>query len=393
MLRNSPLLIHISDDQLGFMGYLAIDSFVRDRAFGGIRVKVGNNTPHSDYEIEVMALAREMTLKFGFHEIPLGGAKLIIILPPSQSRQQRDHYFEVFGRHLGPLLRKGVLNTGQDMGMSERDLYFFVQGTGLGKAQGIPSEHVKSDSGKFTAIGILQTFKNFCHHRQWDLRQLGCAIEGFGSVGSQLAECLNSENVRVIGISTLKGALYNKEGLDVQELSRLQLQHGDRLVEYYPNAQKLAKEELFMVETDVLFPCGGLFSIHDGNAAKIQAKAVITGANCSAKEDIIAKIEERNKFFIPGFVANAGSVLKSHLVKARGPKTNEELVLQVKDLFDQRMESLFSEAQSNGRSLYAQAKAIALANQNRLNKQKDNLTKKVGRKFLSLIKVGRSCVY
>ncbi|UCG37191.1 MAG: Glu/Leu/Phe/Val dehydrogenase, partial [Candidatus Bathyarchaeota archaeon] len=53
---------------LGFTGYLVIDSTIEGKSCGGIRESQSVTLD------EVKKLARNMTLKYGFLRIPMGGA-------------------------------------------------------------------------------------------------------------------------------------------------------------------------------------------------------------------------------------------------------------------------------------------------------------------------------
>ena len=65
---------------------------------------------------------------------------------------------------------------------------------------------------------------------------MGCAsiaIQGFGTVGSGVATVAKEKGLKVVAISTSRGSVYRKEGLDVDELLKLYKQCGSRVVELY----------------------------------------------------------------------------------------------------------------------------------------------------------------
>ena len=43
-------------------------------------------------------------------------------------------------------------------------------------------------------------------------------IQGFGNVGSNAARLMRRRGYKVVGVSTSKGGVYNKEGLDIEAL-------------------------------------------------------------------------------------------------------------------------------------------------------------------------------
>ncbi len=379
------LLIHINDPNLGLLGYTAIDSFIGNKAYGGIRVKISNDPHDETHPAEAAHLAREMSLKFGFHEIPRGGAKSVIVLPPNLSRGQRDNYFKTFGRQLGPLLRENLLQAGLDMGMNGRDLHLFGQGAGLipGNCEP-PSGLEKSDSGRFTAIGLSETFKAVRDFYSLTDRPLTCVLEGFGSVGSSLAQYLSEPNVKLVAVSTLAGGIYLPEGLDARQLINLQEEYGDDLVSHYTGAQRIRKEDLYThAKADILFPCGGLFSINPGNVNRLQCKFIIAGANCAVDPKCLQALEQRKIEYLPGFAANAGSVLRSHVAKREKINRADALEQKVRELFCGRIRALLTASAANQRSLYDQALRMAEDNIANMNEQYARSRKTWSQKILS----------
>lgn len=379
------LLIHITDPDLGFLGYLAIDSFVHDTACGGIRVRIDESVPHEAYAREASLLSREMTLKFGFHEIPLGGAKSVIILPPGISQEERDRYFEAFGRNLKPLLNKNILQVGQDMGMNGRDLYFVAKGSGRGSTD-IPPATQKSLSGQWTALGMMETFKTVCRFDNKAPDSLACGIEGFGAVGLHLAQLLDQNQFKIVAVSTIAGALYTPKGLNVPQMLDLREKYADKFVLHYPDAQKIGKDGLFIQKMDVLFPCAGLHSINKANIHGLQARTIIAGSNCAVDEACVELLHQRGVRYIPGFVANAASVLKNHLTKQKRIKDPLKQESELKRLFATRILELLQRSTQNGVSEYQQALQIAYEHIDNFALRKPSLIRRLRKKIASLIK-------
>ena len=75
---NTRIFTAINEDRV--LGYVAIDSTFRDRSCGGLRM-----LPDID-EAEIRALARSMTLKYGFLGLPQGGAKAGVLGNPEAPR-------------------------------------------------------------------------------------------------------------------------------------------------------------------------------------------------------------------------------------------------------------------------------------------------------------------
>jgi len=136
------------------------------------------------------------------------------------------------------------------------------------------------------------------------------AIEGFGSVGSALADLLvRRHGMRIVAVSTSKAAIYNPTGLDVQQLIQLRDRLGNDCVTAYERADRIPHEALKLLEVDLFSPCAGQFSITTENAADVQARLVVPGANNPVTTQADRILHERGILSIPYFAANCGGVL------------------------------------------------------------------------------------
>ena len=86
------------------VGYVVIDSTVGGRSYGGLRM-----TQDVD-EAEVRALARAMTLKFGFLGLPQGGAKGGVCFDPEAPLAERRECLTAFGQAIADSALAGHQN-------------------------------------------------------------------------------------------------------------------------------------------------------------------------------------------------------------------------------------------------------------------------------------------
>jgi glutamate dehydrogenase (NAD(P)+) len=135
-------------------------------------------------------------------------------------------------------------------------------------------------------------------------------VQGFGNVGSVSAQLLHEQGCRIIGISDISGAFYNKKGIDlVKALDWVKIH---RTLAGFSGAEKLSQDELLELGCDVLVPAAKEDQITPRNAARIKAKIICEGANgpTSAKADPI--LQEKGILVIPDILANAGGVTVSY---------------------------------------------------------------------------------
>ncbi len=294
----------------GAEGYLVIDSIHRNGSAGGLRVA-------EDLTLaEVTALAREMTLKFAFIGRRSGGAKSGLRLPPGMDASEKRRLLGAFGRHLGPLLRRGVYAAGTDMACGPDDLRAFYAGAGrrLGRV---------TDTAGFTALVAADALAACRIRLGAPPRPLRLAIEGFGAAASGLLARLSPREFSVTVLSTARGALARAGGFDARELLRARERHGDALVEHL-GGERLPLERLFVEEVDLLVPSARTGSLTAERARTLQARCVAPLANAPYGEGALAILASRGIVALPGYVVNCGGVFASSLADSGVPLSSIE---------------------------------------------------------------------
>lgn len=279
------------------LGFVAIDSTIGGRSCGGLRM-----LPDVD-EAEMVGLARAMTLKYGFLGLPQGGAKAGVRGDPEAPMEARRERLLVFGREIAPLLLSRRYAPHADMGTTNADIREMLTSLGVVVK---PRELRGKDSGYYTALTVLAGVKQGARHLGLDLSRTSVAIEGFGKVGASLGGLLAAAQVRVVAVSTSRGALYNPRGLDMKQLCA---ETGSDFVERYRDAEHLERAALLELPVDVLCPCARHDSVHVGNAARVAAKLIVPGANNPVTPEAERMLEARSVLCLPDFVTNSGGVL------------------------------------------------------------------------------------
>ncbi len=310
MIAESQIVCTITNGA-GVIGYLAIDSTVGGRSCGGVRM-----LPRID-EAEMRGLARAMTYKYGFLGLPQGGAKSGIFITPDASQEERLQRLAEFGAALAPLLRSRLYAPGTDMGTSNDDIRHLLRAAGM---RSHARELRGCMSGYYTALTVFVGVKEALRHLGMAPDGRRAAIEGFGKVGSELALLLADAGVRVVAVSTCKGAIYNPEGLDVRLLRKLAAEAGSGVVEKYGDAEKIGLADLFELPVDILCPCARHESLHEGNAPRILSRIVCPGANNPVTPDAERILCGRGVLCLPDFVTNSGGVLGGTMEFASVPR-------------------------------------------------------------------------
>jgi glutamate dehydrogenase/leucine dehydrogenase len=317
------------------LGYVVIDSTVGGRSCGGLRM-----LPDID-EAEIQALARSMTLKYGFLGLPQGGAKAGVIGNPEAPQQERLERLVEFGHAIKDLLYTKAYIPSSDMGTQNTDIRYMLNALGIRVGR---RELQDNSSGLYTAHSVLAGVVQSARHIGLNLSKCTAAIEGFGNVGRPLASLLATEGIRVVAISTSRGALYNLKGFHVDRLAQFAEEAGSRVVELYREAEFVDREKLLELPVDILCPCARWNSINMSNAPRIPAKIICPGANNPITPDAEHALVERGVLCLPDFVTNCGGVLGGTMEFAS--VSRERISNFINHHIGMRIASLLNEAKS-----------------------------------------------
>jgi len=295
-----PTVLEISDPEVGLTGWLAVDSMIDNHFCGGLRMLPDVSAP------ELTELAKAMTWKHAFLGLPHGGAKAGILYDEGTQREEKRGLLAAFGRKTGDLLRGRVYLPGSDMGTTGEEIRGMLQTAGVR----VPKRALRGEkSGWYTSLTVVAGVEVAALFQELDLAGATVAIEGFGAVGSSVAEGLRRLGSRVVAISTSRGALYSPAGLDVARLIESSRRHGSDVVDCYDGAERMEKESLLELGVDVLLPCARHHSIHMNNVSRVKARLISCGANVPVTREAEKQLWQRGILCVPDFVSNAGGVL------------------------------------------------------------------------------------
>jgi len=295
-------------------GYRVQHSLSLGPAKGGIRYH-----PHVDLD-EVRALAMWMTWKCSLVGLPFGGAKGgIALAPEAYSVSELERATRRYASEIFPLIGPKSDIPAPDVGTDEQTMAWFmdtfsvqsgftVRGCVTGKPLAIGGSQGRAGA---TSRGVAQVALESLRGAGKPPAEATVAVQGFGKVGALLATYLQEAGCRVVGVSDVRGGIYNSAGLDPSALL-LDLADGAASVQDSAQGDALSNAELLQLDVDVLAPCALSGVITESNAHLIQADFVVEGANgptTPAGDRILA---DRGKTVVPDILANAGGVVVSY---------------------------------------------------------------------------------
>lgn len=297
-----------------FRGYRVQHDRSRGPFKGGLRFHPQVDLGH------FRALASIMTWKCALLDLPFGGAKGGIRCDPhALTDEQKRQLIRGFVRHMGPLLGPDRDVPAPDVGTGEREMgWFFEEYSSqrgsepaivTGKPRALGGSEGRLDA---TGSGIALVTRWCAQALGLDLEGARVAIQGIGNVARPVARDLDAAGAHVVAVSDSKGALYNRDGLDVEELLSC-VDEVDRVSDAPVEGEAIDNDALLCLDVDILVPCALESAIHEGNADAVQARLVVEGANLPVTREADAILEDAGVAVIPDLMANAGGVTVSYL--------------------------------------------------------------------------------
>jgi glutamate dehydrogenase (NAD(P)+) len=296
-----------------FSGYRVQHNGARGPYKGGVRY-------HTEVDIdEVRALASLMTWKTAIAGIPYGGAKGGINCPAEKLESDEVQkitrsFMDKVEKVLGPTrdIMAPDINTNAQVMAWMMDEYGKFHGHTPAIVTGKPIE-LEGSYGRESATGrgLVYLFREAAPSLGLTPSETRVVIQGFGNVGSWAARIIHQLGCKVIGVSDAFGAVYGPDGIDVNELNE-HVNVEKRALTDFPGVEVITPDELLALDCEVFVPAalGGM--IHAGNAASMNCKVIIEGANSPTTPKADEILHEKGVFIIPDVMANAGGVVVSY---------------------------------------------------------------------------------
>jgi glutamate dehydrogenase (NADP+) len=220
-----------------------------------------------------------------------------------------------------------------DIGVGSREIgYLFGQYKKLtGEFEGILTGKGLSWGGskarkQATGYGSVYFADNFLSLYGKDLKGKRCAVSGSGNVAIYTIEKLYDMGAIPISCSDSRGAIYQKDGIDLKALKAIKEIHHTSLEEYaiidckceYTPVSKYPKNghAVWHFPCDIAFPSATQNELTIIDAKKLQENGCILineGANMPTTAEALEFISKSDMLFAPGKAANAGGVATSQL--------------------------------------------------------------------------------
>ncbi len=277
-------VIKVSNKEAGLNAIICIHNTVMGPALGGIRIY-----PYATFDAalnDVMRLSNGMTYKSAVSESGWGGGKSVIIADPKNEKTRE--VLLAFGQAVDRL--QGEYICAEDVGCTPADVMVISEATPY--VVGLPHQKSSGNPSPFTAWGTFRGIQSVLKklYDSESLENRTIAIQGLGSVGSELSKLLFWAGARLI-----------VSDIDADKC---------RSIAEFAGADIVPPGEIMKVECDVFSPCamGGI--INEQTIAEMKFKAIAGSANNQLLKDSDAdELAAKGILYAPDFVINAGGLI------------------------------------------------------------------------------------
>ncbi len=310
---------------------------------------------------EVKALAFWMMIKNALVDVPFGGGKGgLQINPKGLSKAELERVTRDFARRLAPNVGPLVDVPAPDVNTNSLIMDWFEDE--YSKVVGKKSSAVVTgksignggSQGREKATGLGGFFVLEKIVKKLNLKKpLTVAIQGFGNVGSNIAEILYKKGYKIVALSDVKGGIYDpkKEGFNVELVKKCREEKGylagcfcvGSVCDLAKNKKGvISNEELLALNVDILIPAALEDVLTIMNASKVRAKVVLEMANGPTTKEADDILNKKGVVVVPDVLANSGGVTVSYFEWLQNinkekwgiEKVNNKLKEKMEDAFD-----------------------------------------------------------
>jgi leucine dehydrogenase len=260
--------------------FIGVHSTFDGRSGGGTRMAVYGKP--EDGLADALKLSAAMTRKMAVCNVSMGGGKAVLAVPALPAGDDRVELLHRYGDFIGSL--GGLYATAPDVNTSERDMDTIGERT----------EHVfcrsvanggSGSTAPATAVGVFHGIHASVRHALGsELTGVRVLVQGFGAVGSLLAQQLRAAGAEVLVSDIDPTRIDGFEAVD--------------------------PADVIGTECDVYAPCAMGGTITATTVEQLRCRVVAGAANNQLADPALAdRLHERGILYAPDYVINSGGVL------------------------------------------------------------------------------------
>jgi glutamate dehydrogenase (NAD(P)+) len=308
---------------------------------------------------EVRALAMWMTWKCALMQLPYGGAKGGVVCDPAGlSPRELEALTRRYTTEISVLLGPEADIPAPDVGTNPQVMAWMMDTYSMHRGYTVPAVvtgkpiAIGGSQGRVgaTGRGCMLMAREAARHCGFELPGARVAIQGFGNVGSAAAEMTQQQGARIVAVSDQQGGIYNAGGLDIPAV--IEHCHRTGSVIGFPEAEPITNAQLLELPCEVLIPAALDSQITGENAARVQARVVVEGANGPTTPEGDRILRDAGVFVVPDILANSGGVIVSYFEWVQDLQaffwTESEVNQKQEQIMVLSFRDLLAQAQSRG---------------------------------------------
>jgi glutamate dehydrogenase (NAD(P)+) len=261
----------------------------------------------------VRANAMWNTWKAAIVEIPYGGAfGGVVINPKRLSAHELEGLTRRYTTEISP-----IIGPAQDIPMPDvntdaqtmawmMDTYsmhrgYTIRGVVTGKPPSIGGTRGQREA---VSLGALRAIQAVARQQDVALDGARVVVQGFGRVGTILAEMLAGVGARIVAIADDRHAVRNPAGIEVAPAMAHMAEHDS--AEALPGGDPMERDEIFGEPCDILVSAGLQGQISEVTAGMVKARIVAEAANGATSPEADQALYDNGVTVIPDLLCTAG---------------------------------------------------------------------------------------
>lgn len=365
VIVNFPVQMGDDDYEL-FTGYRIQHNNIMGPYKGGIRY-------HHDVTLaEVKALAALMSYKCALLEVPFGGAKGGIRMQPHDyEREELEAITRRFTHDLGNNIGPEYDIPAPDMGTDSQTMVWMMD-TYMNmhsmidknaKRRIVTGKSLTSGGSrgreKATGQGVVYCIQEWANEKGLRLDGAKFILQGYGNVGSNVAQILNRLGAELVAVQDHTGSIYNPEGIYPRKLAQWVDETGG--IVGYDGAEEIEDDQFWGITCDICIPAALELQVDEEVARKLDCQLVVEGANGPTTLNGDKVLNERDIDVLPDIMANAGGVVVSYFEWVQNKRSETWELQEVDSRLQYMMKRAYHEMRAFSREHNVDNRTAALS--------------------------------
>jgi glutamate dehydrogenase (NAD(P)+) len=261
----------------------------------------------------VRANAMWNTWKAAIVEIPYGGAFGGVVIDPKRlSAHEREGMTRRYTTEISPVIGPAQDIPMPDVNTDEQTMAWMmdtfsmhhgytIRGVVTGKPPSIGGTRGQREA---LSLGALRVIQVVATKQGLALEGARVVMQGFGRVGTILAEMLAGAGAQIVAIADDRHAIRNPNGIDIGPAVAHMAEHDS--AEGLPGGEPMDRGEIFAEACEILVSAGLQGQISAANAGTVQARIVAEAANGATSPEADRILFDNGVTVIPDLVCTAG---------------------------------------------------------------------------------------